>query len=278
MERLWFITNPGSGSTTRAKCDALETMFRERGLILAGRTEFPAEAMPGADALTGGQVDTVALFAGDGTINAALRALADWEGSFLILPGGTMNLLAKSLHRDLDPAKIIHAAHGETTRVALPYVEAGGHRAFVGLILGPATAWFRAREAVRKGAVRRLFQAARVAWGRTFGQGGIRIAGVRGLGGRYQAVFVRPAQGVLHVAAVDARDWGSIVQLGWEWLTGDWVAARAVSDRLTKRLSPKGRKPVLALFDGEPASLDPGTGIVAGLSRTAFISTREGAE
>jgi hypothetical protein len=79
----------------------------------------------------------------------------------------------------------------------------------------------------------------------------------------------------LEVAAVDARDWGSIVQLGWEWLTGDWVAARAVSDSLTKELKAKGNKPVLALFDGEPVSLAPGTAIKAGMSRKAFIATRE---
>ncbi|MDG2534281.1 diacylglycerol kinase family protein [Sphingomonas sp. HITSZ_GF] len=275
MERLWFITNPGSGSTTKAKCDALEAIFEERGLTLVGRTEFPAEELPKGAALTRKKVDTVVLFAGDGTINTTLCALANWKGSFLILPGGTMNLLAKSLHPTLDPKKIIEAAHDEATRVALPYIEAGENKAFVGLILGPATAWFRAREAARKGAIKKLFQAAHVAWNRTFGGSGIRIAGVPALKDRYQAVFVRPEEGELHVAAVDARDWGAIVQLGWEWMTGDWVAARAVSDSLTSELSPRGKKPVLALFDGEPVSLPPGTPIKAGMSRKAFIATRE---
>ncbi|WP_137865011.1 MULTISPECIES: diacylglycerol kinase family protein [unclassified Sphingomonas] len=273
MERLWFITNPGSGSTTRAKCDALEAIFEARGLTLIGRTEFPAEAMPKGASLTREDVDTVVLFAGDGTINAALSALKDWEGTFLILPGGTMNLLARSLHGTLDPQAIVQAAHHATRKIALPYVEAAGHRAFVGLIMGPATAWFRAREAVRKGALKRLFQAAHVAWNRTFGGSGIRISGVPTLGGRYQAVFVRPEEGALHVAAVDARDWSAIVQLGWEWLTGDWVAAQAVSESLAGELAPRGKKPVLALFDGEPVSLVPGTAIRAGLSRKAFIAT-----
>ncbi len=276
MERLWFITNPGSGSTTKAKCDALEAVFAERGLTLVGRTAFPAQAMPDGAELDRDKVDTVVLFAGDGTINAALTALRAWEGSFLILPGGTMNLLAKSLHSTLDPQAIIQAAHDETTRIALPYIQAAGNRAFVGLIMGPATAWFRAREAVRKGAFRRLFQAAHVAWSRTFGGSGIRISGVSALAGRYQAVFVRPERGELHVAAVDARDWSAIVQLGWEWLTGDWVAAHAVSESLTRELAARGMKPVLALFDGEPVSLASGTPITAGMSRKAFIATRTG--
>ena len=275
MEKLWFITNPNSGTATRAKCEALEAVFEESGLKLAGRTEFPEQTLPRPEDLDKAKADTVVLFAGDGTINAALSALEKWEGAFLILPGGTMNLLAKGLHSETDPHKILHAAHKCDRRVALPYVIAGEHRAFVGLILGPAASWFRAREAVRKGRVGRLLAAVRGAWRRTFGEHGIRVVGAKGLGDSYQAVFVTPDLRGLEVAAVDARDWKSIVQLGWEWLTGDWVAARAVSESLATKLYPRGNKPVLALFDGEPVSLDPGTPIEAGMSRKAFIATRE---
>jgi diacylglycerol kinase family enzyme len=274
MKNLWFITNPGSGSTTQAKCDALEAVFEERGLALAGRTAFPAEKIPTGAQLTRKKVDTVVLFAGDGTINAVLCALGKWKGSFLILPGGTMNLLAKALHDTLDPAKIIHAAHEEENRVALPFVEAGPHRAFVGLILGPVTSWVRAREAVRQGKVGKLVQAARVAWSRTFSRKGIRISGAPELTDRYQAVFVTPAAEGLDVAAVDARDWGSIVQLGWDWLTGDWVAARAVTHTHAQEIRPLSKRKVYALFDGEPVTLESGEKIRSGISLKAFIATR----
>lgn len=275
MQRLWFITNPDSGTTSRAKCEALEAVFEERGLMLVGRTEFPDQPLPKAAALTRKKVDTVVLFAGDGTINAALCSLAKWKGSFLILPGGTMNLLAKALHTSLDPHAIVHAAQGETRRVALPFVEAGPHRAFVGLILGPAAAWARAREAVRKGKFGRLVQAARAAWRKTFLRGGIRIAGAPGLRDRYQAVFVTPDAEGLEVTAVDARDWKSIAELGWEWMTGDWIAAQAVSETRASELRVDGTRAVLALFDGEPVTLEPSETIRAGMSAKAFIATRE---
>ncbi|MDF7774918.1 diacylglycerol kinase family protein [Sphingomonas sp. AOB5] len=275
MQRLWFITNPNSGTATPAKCEALEKVFAERGMELAGRTAFPDEELPKGGSLTRKKVDTVVLYAGDGTINAALSALSTWKGSFLILPGGTMNLLAKGLHKELDPAKIIAAAHKETTRVTLPYIEAGEHRAFVGLILGPAASWFRAREAVRKGRVGRLFQAARAAWANTFARKGIRVRGAPELERHYQAVFVFPDSDGLEVTGVDARDWRSIAQLGWEWLTGDWVAAHAVTKTNTPELRLKGNRKVLALFDGEPVTLDPATRIRSGTSLKAFISTRE---
>ncbi|WP_404337108.1 diacylglycerol/lipid kinase family protein [Sphingomonas sp. MMS12-HWE2-04] len=277
MEKLWFITNTNSGTATQAKCEALEAVFAERGLTLAGKTEFPDQKLPEPKALDAAKVDTVVLFAGDGTINAALCALGTWQGDFLILPGGTMNLLAKALHSELDPQKIVHAAHVAKRRVALPFVEAGPHRAFVGLILGPAATWFRAREAVRKGKPGRLVAAVRGAWRRTFGGRGIRVDGAPKLGDDYQAVFVTPHLEGLDVAAVDARDWGAIAQLGWEWVTGDWVAARAVTEARTQRLKVRGRKPVLALFDGEPVTLEPAQPITAGKSLETFITSREAA-
>jgi diacylglycerol kinase family enzyme len=278
METLWFITNPNSGTATRAKCEALEAVFEESGLKLAGRTEFPEQKLPKAEELDRARVDTVVLFAGDGTINAALCALDKWEGAFLILPGGTMNLLARGLHSETDPHKIVHAARTCDRRVSLPYVIAGEYRAFVGLILGPAASWFRAREAVRKGKVWRLLAAARGALRKTFGERGIRVEGAKGLGDHYQAVFVTPDLHGLEVAAVDARDWKSIVQLGWEWLSGDWVAAHAVSEAWTKELRVRGHRPVLALFDGEPVTLEPREPIKAGKSLETFIATRKDEE
>lgn len=278
METLWFITNPNSGTATHAKCEALEAVFQESGLKLAGRTEFPEQKLPTAAELDGAKVDTVVLFAGDGTINAALSSLEKWEGAFLILPGGTMNLLAKGLHSETDPHKIVHAARQGDRRVALPYVIAGEHRAFVGVILGPAAAWGRAREAARKARFGRLVGAAKAAWRKTFTGRGIRVEGAPGLADHYQAVFVTPDLDGLHVAGVDARDFGSIVQLGWDWLTGDWVAARAVSEARTEELRVCGRRPVQALFDGEPVALEPHARLRAGKSLETFIATRKDEE
>ncbi|UUL82825.1 diacylglycerol/lipid kinase family protein [Sphingomonas qomolangmaensis] len=273
MRKLWFITNPSSGSATKEKCDAIEAVFDERGLVIAGRTGFPDEKLPSGKQLDSAGADTVVLFAGDGTINAALCALADWDGAFLILPGGTMNLLAKRLHDTLDPHAIIAAAHDNDRRVALPFIEAGEHRAFVGLIIGPAAQWFRAREAVRQRRVFALVRAMRHAWGRTFGKG-VRVSGSVKLRRRYQAVFVTPDERGIDVAGVDARDWRAIADLGWGWIGGDWAEARAVTHTLSAHLRIEGDRPVLALFDGEPQRLDPGMRITGGMSGRHFIETR----
>lgn len=273
MEKLWFITNSNSGTTTQSKCEAIEAVFEERGLVLAGRTLFSDEDIPTEGSLARAAVDTVVLFAGDGTINAVLCSLAEWDGAFLILPGGTMNLLAKQLHDASDPGEIIHKAHGSHTLVSLPYVEGGQHRAFVGLILGPAGHWFHARELVRANRFRRLFTAGRFAWRKTFGES-VRVAGAPALRRAYQAIFVAPYEERLNVAAINARDWGSIAKLGWEWLTGDWIAAQAVTQSFPQNICVEGQKPTLALFDGEPQMLPPGTVIGSAKSAPQFICTR----
>ncbi len=274
MKTLWFITNPKSGTATPAKAKALEAICSERGLTLAGRTAFPDEPLPTPQSLDAAGVDTAVLFAGDGTINAAVTALLDWKGSILILPGGTMNLLAKLLHGGTDPAKIIAAAHDRARATALPFAQVGENRAFVGLILGPAASWVHAREIVRSGSLRGLGRALRHAWSRTFGKG-IRLEGVPGLKPGAQAVLVRAEDDRLDIAAIDARDFRGITRLGWEWLTGDWVAASEVTQCHATSFRTAGKKPALALFDGEPAMLEPGSEVRIGRTRDLFLTTRD---
>lgn len=274
MKKLWFITNPNSGTATPAKCEALEAAFVDRGLILAGRTDFPAQDIPTGESLDANGADTVVLYAGDGTINAALTSLSEWKGDFLILPGGTMNLLAKGLHDAMDSERIIQAAHDSKRRVPVPYVEAGQHRAYVGMILGPAATWARAREAARKGRFSRMFGAIRSAWRRTF-SGGIRVAGARGLKDHYQAVFIFPKADHLDVTGIDARDWSTIALLGWDWVTGAWVESKGAVNTHAQKLEIVGDKPVMALFDGEPVNLHASSTITCGMTRENFIATRQ---
>lgn len=179
MQRLWFVTNPRSGTADDTTAEAIEVACAGHGLRFVGRTLFPDDPLPDASALDAVEADTVVLFAGDGTINATVGALAGWDGAILILPGGTMNLLAKALHGDADPPAIVAAAVAGGERISLACVEAAGRQALVGAIIGPAASWFRAREHVREGRLGRLVPAIRKAWRRTFGRG-VRLTGARG--------------------------------------------------------------------------------------------------
>lgn len=275
MQRLWFITNPQSGSSDAARAEVILTALAERGLTLAGRTDFPDDPLPTPRTLGDAGVDTVVLFAGDGTINASVGTLADWGGAILVLPGGTMNMLAKELHGDADPVTIVAAAQDRGRRIALPFVAAGEQRALVGLIVGPAANWYRAREHIRARRVAGLWPAVRTAWRHTFGRG-VRLGGVPGFPAQAQAAYIRPDGDALAIMAIDARDFRSIADLGWSLITGDWVSAHAVTEIHASRVTLRERRRVLALFDGEPVMLDPATVIGTGRTREQFIATREG--
>lgn len=276
MKRVWLITNSNSGSATAARIDAVAGHLAGAGAELAGRTFFPDDALPDHAALDAGKVDTVVLFAGDGTINAACTALSAWRGSILILPGGTMNMLAKELHGDATPEAIIDAVAADPDRqpIALPIISAEQHVGYVGLIVGPAASWVHAREYARAGRWRRLALAVRLAWRRTFDRR-VRITGVAALVDPAQAIFVRAEPDALVLRAVNAAEWSAIARLGWGWLTGDWVKADPVTEARATRFGVAGRKPVLALFDGEPVLLDPGTEVSVAMSPAQFIATRE---
>src|SRR5688572_11847913 len=86
--------------TVGAASDALHGCCGEHGFEVARLVRFPDEPLPSPAGLAGAGVDCVAVYAGDGTVNTLVTGLYGWDGAVLVLPGGTMNLLAKRLHGD----------------------------------------------------------------------------------------------------------------------------------------------------------------------------------
>lgn len=273
MRRYWFVTNARSGSTAETVAADIRDTLSAMGHDMAGRTGFPDDALPSPDALVHAGVAWIVVYAGDGTVNAVLTALHAWNGAILILPGGTMNLLARTLHGEHDAMAILRRLADQPPRhVSLPFAEADGHHAYAGLILGPATRWAAAREAVRDGQVGRLIRAVRLAWRRSFGAG-LRLAGVPELTRRYQAVFGTPYKDHIDLAAVDTRTWRKLFDLGWMALTDDWTNAQGVTRAFSTSFRLAGRRAIPALFDGEPRQLLPGCDITLRQSTANIIAT-----
>lgn len=153
MRRIWLVNNAASGSNDEQALAACEAAFAQRGCTIEGRTVFPGDALPAAERLDREGFEVLAVFAGDGTINAVLSSLAGWSGAILILPGGTMNLLYHRLFADLALAEAIEAVangHAEPSRPGIIASECGV--AYAGLLAGPGTAWNEVREAMRRNA------------------------------------------------------------------------------------------------------------------------------
>ncbi len=266
IKRAWLVANAGSGSTDAGGLDWLRDTLAGQGVVIAGTTDFPAQELPGAVRLAG--ADTLVICGGDGTINAATRAAEDWDGQCLVLPGGTMNGLAKALHGDATRESILAAAPAGRL-VHPPTAEAEGNIALVGVILGPAASWVHAREGVRKGRFARAVRAARLAWSRSFS----RTVRVHGDAGRHRAVIVTPRDDGLEVAMVSTDGISDAIRLGWNWVRGDWRADAGVTVSSGTDITLSGRNWVRALFDGEPARLGSPVCVRQGQTRLAFVAT-----
>ncbi|MFO6446636.1 diacylglycerol/lipid kinase family protein [Erythrobacter sp. NE805] len=150
----WLIVNPASGSNTAKSTETLQAALAERGFRLGRTIAFPDDPLPDIATLEAAGVELVIVYTGDGTVNAAINALAGWSGAVLVLPGGTMNLLAKRLHRELAPEQILDIVAGGGARRGRPLcVRCDAGLALAGLLVGPGTCWSRVRESMRNLAI-----------------------------------------------------------------------------------------------------------------------------
>ena len=148
--RIWLINNEASGSNDAAALRECEDLCEERGLRIVQRTVFPQAELPTPAMLDAADIEIVALYAGDGTINAALRMLTDWQGQVLVLPGGTKNLLFHRLFADLTLEEAIASvADGSAVPLRPAVIQSPCGIAYAGLLAGPGTAWSEVREAMR---------------------------------------------------------------------------------------------------------------------------------
>ena len=150
----WLVVNPASGSNTASSTDTVAAALAERGFRVGRVIAFPDDELPTPAALDAAGVALVVVYTGDGTVNALVNGLAGWGGAVVVLPGGTMNLLARRLHRDLgfdQILDIVAAGGARPGRLACVRCDAG--LATAGLLVGPGTCWSRVRESMRHMAI-----------------------------------------------------------------------------------------------------------------------------
>jgi diacylglycerol kinase family enzyme len=266
LGRVWLVANRASRSTDEDRIAALEAALLAAGATIAGSTDFPREAAPDAAALAG--IDTLVVMGGDGTLGAASAAARGWDGQYLAIPGGTMNLLPKALHGEAGLEEIVAAA-ATSILAHVPVVRGGGHTSYCRIIIGPMTRWARARENARHGRLWRVVQAVRLALSRGF-LGGVRVAGHPG---RHPGVLVMPSHDGLDVALFSGTGITAAMAVAVRWLLDDWREAASVTAFTAPELLVGRRRSVRCLFDGELRRLPPPLRLVPGWSDLRYIHT-----
>lgn len=258
---IWLVSNESSGSNDDEALAALEQCCGQHGFEVARRTVLPRQALPTAAMLDAAGVDRVAVFAGDGTVNALIAGLAGWDGAVLVLPGGTMNLLYHRLHggRSLEET-IAAVARGETVMRRPGVIRAPQGDAFAGLLAGPGASWGRVREAMRDGRLAELAQTTIAAINETLT--GEQIACLDppfGLRDGYPLLSLTPHDDGIEVEAYHAETAGEYLEQAWALLRRDFREGPhdllGKADRLT--IGSTEGNPFAILIDGEQAEAGP---------------------
>ena len=249
MEKIWLISNSNSGSYDAALCDQIGETISANGAALDRCVRLPDDALPTADELRAAGVDILAIFTGDGTINAAVARLEGWDGDVLVLPGGTMNLLSKDLHGDAQVLDIVARALGpDARREQVPVVAGCGQRALVGIIAGPTAAWVDVREGLRARDVRTLAEAVPEAINETFRGDLVHLDGDSE---EYQAIYIQPLADGLEARGIRAQNAADLLKHGWAWLTGDFRKGPADILRTAPAITVQCDSAIGLLVDGE---------------------------
>lgn len=152
--RLCLIVNDASGSYDPESVDRLRDAIRRAGIEIAREVTCPKDDLPDAASLDAHDIDTVAVFGGDGTISGTVMTLSGWDGVVLPLPGGTMNLLCQRLHGDASAQDIVQAvADGKAQAICPPMIRSDAGQSLVSISAGPGVQWYEVRETMREGSL-----------------------------------------------------------------------------------------------------------------------------
>ena len=223
-KQMWLVVNARSGSNGPATLAALEASCEEAGLHIARRINFPDDPLPTPDDLDAAGIGCLAVFTGDGTLNAAVTGLYGWGGEVLVLPGGTQNLFSKRLHGPQEAAVILgRIASGAYRRVRPLIARCEAGDALAGMLVGPGSAWANVREAMRDFNVTAMAQGASDAMTKSTEGGMVRcVAPDAGRAAGYPLIDFTPSHRGLQLDGYSAGDTGEVLQHSWAVLQGNF--------------------------------------------------------
>jgi hypothetical protein len=255
--RTCLITNAQSGSNDDDAVAQLRGQLLAHGFELVRDVSFPDDDLPAPTALDADGIALVAIFTGDGTLNAALDALAGWHGAVLVLPGGTMNLLFHRLHGEASLDEVLSKVAGDMARrVRSPIIACAAGNAYAGLLAGPGAAWSDVREAMREYDVLDLAQSTVAAIAETLGGAGV-VCRQPAFGQRegYPLILLNAQDDGILALAYHARTPGDYLAQGWALMRRNF--REGPHDVLGKAsevtLASSDGAPFGLLLDGEPA-------------------------
>jgi diacylglycerol kinase family enzyme len=249
----WLITNAASGSNDADAVDRLAQELAAAGAAPQRTITLPDDVLPERPEIESAGVELLVIFTGDGTANATIAGLAGWGGEVLILPGGTQNLLARSLHGEKPTEEIIAALGRHQLEPRRPGTIRSRHGdALCEIVAGPGASWSDVREALREGAVGELASAATEAIAQTTAGPTVVVAEpALGKPEGYPAVRLYPKDGAIAVDGYGADTLADYARAGLAILQRNFREGPHDELGLQREVVCRSDDPIELMIDGE---------------------------
>ncbi len=255
------LYNPAAGSVSTDGGDKLRAALEEAGVREPELVELDREDCSNQlTRLAAAAPDLLVVWGGDGTLRSALT-LVGQTPNLLLLPGGTMNLLTKSIHGDKPWDVILKEVLASPKRTVIPAGKANDEQFFCALLAGAPARLAEAREALRRGELVKAAVEARAALdtlnnlnlearyrdGYSFERATLPLTSTIGV---LVGPLARDAE--MEVAALSEPTPGAALSIIWSSFMSDWRSAANVTVVPARSLvieSGEGHIPVI--IDGE---------------------------
>jgi hypothetical protein len=152
QERVIAVVNTAAGGTGAHSIDRMRHALQRLGIHRADVVSFDFDnGHSQLRELGSREHDFLLVRGGDGTHRTALNATGLKPSRLVLLPGGTMNLLSRSLHGSAPWDKALQTVLAAPMSRLLPAGEVDGERFFCALLAGAPARFAQARESLRHG-------------------------------------------------------------------------------------------------------------------------------
>lgn len=150
----FILINAASGSCSEADETELADQIEASGNTVVGTWCGGGDGLTEAfSAVETASPDTLIILGGDGTIRSAIETCRPYVNNFILLPGGTMNLLARAIYGEGNWREILHKLLSSPKEVSISSGKVGSHEFYVAAVLGTPSLLAHTREAIRAGDV-----------------------------------------------------------------------------------------------------------------------------
>lgn len=258
------LVNPASGGVSADGAVRMQVALEAAGVRNAEIVEIDLSDCNGQlERIAEDQPDMFIVWGGDGTLRSALTLVGQKTPNLLLLPGGTMNLLTKSIHGDHPWDKILASVIAAPKRRMLPAGRVNGQDFYCAMLAGAPARFAEARESLRRGEIVKAMGETRVALdaletlhldaryrdGYSFGSDTLPTTSVIG-------AMVGPLvkEGGMEIATLADPTAASALNVIWSSFMGDWRNAPGIhivpAQSLVIECEEDVEIPVI--IDGEP--------------------------